>query len=341
MKGFARTILVILIIVSLFFAVFFFWGSSPNFEEWEYSRILTYPADSLVAPGDTFTVVTYNIGYLSGMNNNRAIDPDHMANARNLNIVRECIYKYNPTFIGFQEIDISSRRSFFYNQLDSLAANPGLHGYGALAINWDKKYVPYPYWPLKVHFGRILSGQALLSQFPVTLNKRIVLPKPESNPFYYNPFYLDRLIQISEVELDKDQSIVIMNVHLEAFDRKTREIQAKILAEQVLKYVDRYPLLLIGDFNSRPPYKGVDGNTEATISMMMGIPGMVSAIGEDVYTANPERYLTFNSENPYEKLDYIFYNTEFISKLEAGTIPEAGTASDHLPLYMKFILKVP
>jgi len=37
-----------------------------------------------------------------------------------------------------------------------------------------------------------------------------------------------------------------------------------------------------------------------------------------------------NSDKPYEKFDYIFYNSKSIKKLESGTIHGAGTISDHL-----------
>jgi endonuclease/exonuclease/phosphatase family metal-dependent hydrolase len=220
--------------------------------------------------------------------------------------------------------------------MDSIAFYAGYNS-SAMAVNWDKKYVFFPYWPPSVHFGRMLSGQGIISQFPITYNKRVVLPKPPANPFYYNAFYLDRLIQISEVEIN-DHALIIINVHLESFDRETREEQSEILAGHVLQYVDKYPLLLIGDFNCRPPFQGFGSSSESTIQSLLNIPGMVTAITEEVYMEDPEQYMTFSSDKPYEKLDYIFYNPRFIRKLEAGTLYEAGLASDHLPVYMKFIL---
>jgi endonuclease/exonuclease/phosphatase family metal-dependent hydrolase len=221
--------------------------------------------------------------------------------------------------------------------MDSMAYYGGF-GYGAVSVNWDKKYVPYPYWPIRVHFGQILSGQGILSCFPIIYSERIVLPQPVSNPFFYNAFYIDRLIQIAKVQLDQ-QSMIIVNVHLEAFNKETRENQADILKDVILEYVDQCPLLLIGDFNSRPPFKGVASNSESTIRTILSIPGMVTAITEEVYMEDPEKFMTFRSDQLFEKLDYIFYNSRFIRKLEAGTLHEAGTISDHLPIFMKFILK--
>ena len=331
-----RIALLSLSFLLLLLLAFYFWGSSSNYDALNYNTIHDYIEKEEAEVADTFTVVTYNIGYLSGMNNNISVRPDRDLCEKNLQDISDVFKKLHPTFIGFQEIDFFSKRSFFNNQMDSIATNAKFE-FGAVAINWDKKYVPFPYWPPVVHFGRMLSGQSLLSRFPVTLNRRIVLPKPPSNPFYYNAFYPDRLIQITEVDI-YGRSLLIFNVHLEAFDKEAREQQAEILASHIREYVDQYPLIVIGDFNCRPPFNEISYNSEKTIRTILGISGMVTAVNEEVYMEDPKRYLTFSSDKPYEKLDYIFYNTRFITKLEVRTLHEAGIASDHLPVYMKFIL---
>jgi len=333
----AKISLVCTLLILVLIFIFYFWGSNSNYDVVAYYKINDYSFRSDNPNFDTLSVVSYNIGYLSGMNNNISVKPDLQFYDQNLNKVKALFKKYHPSFIGFQEIDFYSNRSFYRNQLDSIASYSG-YNYGAEAINWDKKYIPFPYWPPSVHFGRMLSGQGILSQFPIIENKRIVLPKPEDNPFYFNAFYLDRLIQISKIKVG-DRTLILINIHLEAFDKNTRECQAEILKDYVFEYIDQYPLLLIGDFNCRPPFKGVDTNFENTIRSMMNISGMVTAITEEVYIEDPARYLTFSSDAPYEKLDYIFYNYKFIEKLDAGTIHEADMVSDHLPVYMKFILK--
>ncbi len=41
----------------------------------------------------------------------------------------------------------------------------------ASIVNWNKKYVPYPIeLNFKKHFGRMESGQAVFSRFPITKN---------------------------------------------------------------------------------------------------------------------------------------------------------------------------
>jgi endonuclease/exonuclease/phosphatase family metal-dependent hydrolase len=128
-----------------------------------------------------------------------------------------------------QEVDINSSRSFFYNQVDSLGKYLNFHQ-GAYAVNWDKLYVPFPYFSLKYHFSKVYSGQAILSKMQIVSIELLVLDKLINAPFYYNSFYLDRILQINKVQIAKD-TLILMNVHLEAFDRKRRELQA----ENVLK----------------------------------------------------------------------------------------------------------
>ena len=99
-----------------------------------------------------------------------------------------------------------------------------------------------PYWPPSAHFGRILSGQAVLSRYPIAKNDRIVLEKVASNPFYYNAVYLDRLAQVTEVQVG-GQSVILINLHLEAFDNPTRLEQTKVVKDLAARYAQDYPVL--------------------------------------------------------------------------------------------------
>jgi len=222
------------------------------------------------------------------------------------------------------------------NQMDSIAIHAGFN-YGASVVNWDKRYVPFPYWPIRSHFGELISGQGILSKFPVLSNKRIIMQKPEGNTFFYNAFYLDRLIQVVEVDV-QGNLLILVNVHLEAFDRRTRELQAERVKEVVAGYMDSYPLLLFGDFNSRPPFPQVKNNEENTIRKLRSISGIRMTVSEEAYSSDPQKYYTFNSQQPSEMIDYIFYNEKIIP-LEFKVIHESTGISDHLPVFFKFIIK--
>ena len=317
-------------------ASFYFWGSNNQYPEETYHAILNYGvATESVTTTDTLSVMTYNIGFLSGMDNNLPVPSKPELYTSNLEKTLELFEELQPDLVGFQEIDFASARSFDVNQMDSLAKH-GRYAFGMKGVNWDRNYVPFPYWPPSVQYGRMLSGQAILSKFPLSEGQRIVLDKPEAAPFYYNAFYLDRLIQLSKVAIAGD-TIVMMNVHLEAFDKQTREKQAVFLLNEYRKWAVDYPVILLGDFNSRPPYASEVVDNEETIRMFLKEPTLGNAVPEEAYREAEEDYFTFNTENPYEQIDFIFYTKKDIKPVEVRVVKEAGQISDHLPILMDFV----
>ncbi|MEM7551060.1 MAG: endonuclease/exonuclease/phosphatase family protein [Bacteroidota bacterium] len=322
----------ILLPILLVFAIFYIWGSSSHSDKDYYTRIESYEYKKFY-PNDTFSVMTYNIGFLSGMTNNLPVESEPDLYQSNLEKAIELISTKSPDFVGFQEIDFDSKRSLGVNQLDKIGIGAA-YPYGAVSVNWDKNYVPFPYWPPAIHYGKMLSGQAILSKYSFVNNRRITLEKPKSAPFYYNAFYLDRLIQI--VQVDVGRPLILINVHLEAFDQETRESQAEYLLEVVNDYTKNYPVILMGDFNSRPPFATEQLNNEKTISLFLENPYLEVAVTKDRYLKNEQAYFTFSSGEPYEKLDYIFYTKKTLKLLSSDVIKEAGEISDHLPVMMEF-----
>lgn len=240
---------VVLIVVSLM--AFYFWASSSVVEKEHYDQVVTYNSEAK-SISDTLSVLTYNIGYLSGMTNNRPVDREESLYSQNLARAIDLLSDYDFDFMGLQEVDFQSSRSFNYNQLDSLGVHLNFHQ-GAYSVNWDKSYVPFPYFPIRNHFGRMYSGQAVLSKMQLLSNELTVFDKPINAPFYYNAFYIDRVMQINKIQLYSD-TLIVMNVHLEAFDRETRELQAEEVLVEFNKWSKKYPVILMGDFNSRPPF---------------------------------------------------------------------------------------
>lgn len=323
--------------IIVFTVVFYFWGSASKHDVNEYDEVIVVKSENLSAHNDTLSLLTYNLGYLSGMTNNQPVERTKELFAGNLEKAIKLISGFNPDFIGFQEIDFKAKRSYDVNQLKEIASADG-YNYAAMAVNWDKNYVPFPYgWP-NVHFGQIYSGQAILSKFPILSNTLKVLRKPESHPFYYSAFYLDRIAQIDKVDIN-GKEVVLINVHLEAFDVTTREKQAETLIKIYRQYAKDYPVLLFGDFNSTPPNATQPYAVEETMKIIFSEPGIKAAILDSMYYAYESKYFTFDSRNPEMRIDYIFYNSNKIKAIEARVIKEAGEISDHIPVYMRFVLK--
>jgi len=324
--------LVALLVVSI--TIFYFWASSSSLPENKLSEIINYPSPTPLPPApDTFTIMTFNIGYLSGMTNNRPVKTEKEFFDTNMKTFLQLLDRVKPDILATQEIDFDSKRSFHVNQPQAIARNTDLK-YTAAAINWDKRYIPFPYWPPSVHFGKVVSGQAVLSRWPIVSAERVVLMKPVNKPFYYNALYLDRLVQVVKIEI-RGKTLVVLNVHLEAFDNKTREKQAQTVLDIYRRYKDDYPVILLGDFNCLPPdskqKKGfidepdIDFTGDKTIGLFLAEESLKPADLETV---------TFPSNKPTRKLDYIFYTHEKIVLLKTFA-PEIDS-SDHLPLVMEF-----
>ena len=326
----------IIIVPLAVLVVFYSWASESFYPKDKYNEVVNFDKTSPPSNQDTFTVITYNIGYLSGLDNaatsETAIQPSKDFYDDNLKTAVAAIKLYNADFIGFQEIDIASKRSYNVNQVTELAKNLSLPT-ALIGINWDKNYVPFPFSPLSAQFGRTLAAQAILSRFPITQSERIVLEKVASQPFYYNAFYLDRIAQVAQIDVN-GKPLIIINIHVEAFDEATRinhTIKVKELAES---YARLYPVLLIGDFNSS---LNRDKENNPSIKLLLESNKLKSAFSlEQLQT---KQVATYPSNELTHTLDYIFYNSERIEFIESQLLKEAKTASDHIPIMMKFRLR--
>lgn len=325
MNKLIKFLFVVILSLLIVFVGFYFWASSSNFSTNEHSKILTNNFPSKNNSDSIFSILTYNIGYLSGMTNNLAVEKPESLFKENLNLVLNRLKKINPDIIAFQEIDFASKRSFDVNQQNEIAALG--YNYVGEAVNWDKKYLPFPEFPISMHFGRILSGQSVLSKYKIEDQERIELIRNNTNPFYYDAFYIDRLAQIVKIKM-QGKTLVIINVHLEAFHPETRLKQTRKVIELYSIYSKKFPTILLGDFNSDIRFE----NT--SIELLLKLPRTGSAALDKSNFQN-----TFNSEKPTERLDYIFYNTDFIQYINGSVRNEFEQASDHLPVLMNFKFK--
>lgn len=325
MKSFFRLFLRLLLLLTVVFVLFFFWASSPTMNEETYAKTFTHSYDTPVSNDSVYSIVTYNIGYLSGMTNNRAVAKPKSLFDGNLQKVVTEVKKITPDIIALQEVDYNASRSYEVNQEEELAKLG--YNYVARGVNWDEHYVPFPYWPPSMHFGKVVSGQSILSKYELKDYERIVLERVADNPFYRDALYLDRLVQVVKVTLDGKQ-VVVINLHLEAFDKPTRVRQFEYVLNLFNSYKTKFPTILLGDFNSKAR------ESDAVVQKLF----TMDDVGNAAFNAeNPEN--TFDTKNPVERIDYIFYTKNSIEYIEGSVLKSFEQASDHLPVEMKFKLK--
>lgn len=325
MKSIIKLLLKVFVFFFIGFLIFFFWASSPTINEKEYSKLIENENFVTINTDSVYSIVTYNVGYLSGMTNNLPIVKTKKLFDQNLQKVNNELKKINPDIIAFQEIDYNASRSYEVDQEKEFMKLG--YNYAARGVNWDEKYVPYPYWPPSMHFGKIVSGQSILSKYKLKDYERIVLERVPDNPFYRDALYLERLVQVVKVLLE-DREVVVINVHLEAFDKATRARQFDYVLGVFNRYKIKYPTILLGDFNSR------SRDDKAVIQKMFNMKG----VGNTAFNIkNPKN--TFDTKDLYERIDYIFYTKNVIEYVSGDVLNNFGQASDHLPIEMKFKLK--
>ncbi|MCK5776511.1 MAG: endonuclease/exonuclease/phosphatase family protein [Bacteroidales bacterium] len=313
--------------------VLFYVYGTGDYRDGNYYQTKVFENEQQVV-GDTLSIMTYNIGWLSGMTNNLPVDRSEGLYVTNLNNCIAALSSSRNNIIAFQEIDVYADRSFNYNQSDTLAKRLN-YKHESLAVNWDKAYVPFPGVNPKYFFGTVVSAQCILSDLEILENSAEKLIKPINAPFYYNAFYLDRLIQKTVIKTNKGD-LMILNVHLEAFDEETRNIHIKRTIEVFDSYRNKMPTLLVGDFNS-PQWQEKGRNT--LLGELFKMDNVSNAIPDSVYNKDMFKYNTYPSDNPTEKIDFIFYSSDKIKTIDFGVMQGIASPSDHSPVWMKFVIK--
>lgn len=331
----------------LLLILFLAWASYP----WSLDRkvsqgeIVHLEPDVMVNNEEFPTVVkalTWNLGFLYG---DGSEGPGYEfrekeAYEEKLNTLVKEILEWSPDVIFFQEIDFESSRSHDINQAEYLATKAG-YPYVAMAPSWESNYIPFPYWPLSRHFGRMKSGGAILSKYPIVSHEIELFEKPASQPWWYNLFYLHRYLQTVEIEVG-EKRLKLINLHLEAFDKLDRKKQVEHLIEKIK---DEKIHIVAGDFNMVPKSatkrskfpSGDEYEGDSSFDLMTD-SGLMEVIPDEIYSQDESRYFTFPATKPDRRLDYIFYEAG-LKMMRAEVLPSA--LSDHLPLRANFQIASP
>lgn len=190
---------------------------------------------------------------------------------------------------------------------------------------------------MRRHFGRMRSGSAVLSRFPIKKHTLETLPKARGTSVLHRGFSPFRYFQKVELEFSK-KTLVWANVHLEAFDAEARTQQAAILAGRITQ--ERWDGIA-GDFNALPasetergpfldPYSEDYRNDQTSKLMDLWTTEGWKDVSGDAVAA--ESWRTFPTPRSDRRLDYIFVREDRAKVREARVITEAGGVSDHFPI---------
>ena len=214
----------------------------------------TIDADALPA-GESIDLLSWNIGYaglgagsdffMDGGQNSRAADK--MQVSEYLAGIYSTIYngELEPDLILLQEVDTDSSRTFGINEAEQLG-----RGNAVTALNYSCPFVPIPMPPM----GKVNSGLMTTTRYDVESAERISLPCPFSWPLRIAN--LKRCLLVSYLPIEgSDKQLVLVNLHLEAYDDGEGKIaQTKVLNDFLQsEYAKGNYVIAGGDFNQTFP----------------------------------------------------------------------------------------
>ena len=327
--GILKSVIGVLGLFFLSLGLFLFWAVGKNLAQKSNLEIEVVNALPIYGKHQ-ITLLSYNIGHGQGIKNQPTDWRDEEYTRKKMAELTQVIESINPDIIAMQEVDIDAHRTHHINEAQWIA-DAGHYPYRACALVWDENYIPYPFWPISHQLGSIKSANCILSRFPLSKHRRFLFQKPSKNPFWYNWAYLDRGAQSVKVTVGS-KHFILLNVHLEAFDKNTRQKQAHELVELLKKI--KAPVLLTGDFNSVPAEANqkhnFKGEPEADFREDHSIAIIRSALGDD-FDEGPMTGHTFPADKPNQRLDATFaFNGLHI--LSSHVVEKAQDASDHLPI---------
>lgn len=218
-------------------------------------RVYADPAAK--AAGTQLTLYTWNIGYAGlGKESDFFMDGGKMVNPPSQETVEKNLagiqdfMRENPADAWLlQEVDLNSAHTKHIDELQRISDVYG--GSHAFAYNYKCPFVPIPLPPI----GKVESGIATLTNCRMDESaQRIALPCPFSWPV--SATNLKRCLLVTRMEIEgSDKELVLINLHLEAYDDGEGKIAQTKLLMQVLQeeYEKGNYVIAGGDFNQTFP----------------------------------------------------------------------------------------
>ena len=204
-------------------------------------------------------------------------------------IMVDTIKKCDADIIGLQEMRDESERDDYAAQAKIMAEKLGFYYYFAEAIRFGGKN-PY--------------GNALISRYPIVSAQTVLIPDPEIKK--YDGYYETRCLLKAKIDVGEEINVLVSHFGLNPDEHENA-------VKTVVQNLPESKTVLMGDFNMQPDNE------------------LLNPIREKLYdTANKfdEPKLSFPSDNPEIKIDYIFTSNDL--NVISADIP-AIVSSDHRP----------
>lgn len=300
--------------------------------------------------GDSFTVLGWNIGYAAlGKESDFFMDGGTQTRPESKNTVEtylrgimDTVRQTGADFCMLQEVDSGSTRSFLTPESEILTSSlSGEYGVSAYALNYKCDFVPVPIPPL----GKVSSGLLTMSSYELTDATRVSLPCPFSWPLRIAN--LKRCLLVTRVPIaGSDKELVLVNLHLEAYDSGEGKIAQTKQLLSVLReeYGKGNYVVAGGDWNQIFPGTGdIYKNTHPEL-WEPGVlnPGDLDEGWQFVWDdSTPTCRLLNQPYNPSDTVNTQYYVIDGflvspnLEPVSVQTLPEDFACSDHNPVLLE------
>ena len=172
-----------------------------------------------------------------------------------LEAIADTINQIDADIVFLQEVDIESKRTGYWDQMQFLLDNTYLN-YGLYASIWQADYIPVD------GLGRVNMGNAILSRYELKDGERIQLSLRGDQSSLVRHFYIRRNILKAQIPYftTESRAFYAVNIHATAFatdDTKERHINKYL---EVLEEINSKGDVFItgGDLNAVPPGANTD-----------------------------------------------------------------------------------
>lgn len=220
-------------------------------------------SNNVVKTGESLTMTTSNIGFGAyspnytffmdeGINKDgtktkgsygKAISEQDVKN--NTSGITNVTKELNSDFYAFQEVDVSSNRSYHVNQKEYITDSFSTYS-NVFGINYESAYLCYP---LNDPIGGSISGLLSLSKYNITSSYRQEYTISTSFSKFFD---LDRCFVINRISVNNGKELIFINSHMSAYDDggKIRNQQIKELHDFMNnEYSKGNYVIAAGDFN--------------------------------------------------------------------------------------------
>lgn len=261
MKKILRILAVIIATPVFLFLVFLVYATVSDYKP-EPVELLSESQGEVINVYDTLNVFDWNIGYC-GLGDDMSFFYDGGEKVRttkertleNLSHVKRTILNHDSIdFYLLQEVDRSSRRSYYTNQLDSISIvlNDFVPEFG---LNYKVAFVPVP---PNNPLGKVDGGLVSFSKYKAFKSFRYSFPGNYAWP--KGLFLLDRCFLVQRFYTSNGKELVIINTHNSAYDDGSlRKKQMEVMKNFLLSEYEKGNYIIVGgDWNQNPPVENVE-----------------------------------------------------------------------------------